>query len=277
LRFRCQLGHEFEARARNVAGVRNWCPECANTKRPTLERINARAQERGGTCISKTYVNQLADLQFHCEHGHKFATSWNRLQAGVWCPTCRRLYPSKHEPMDISEMAEWVERLGGECLSPRYEGAHHKYQFLCRAGHNWETRPSGLKKGAWCPECTGLAPITIDEIRETASFRGGRCLSSEAETELDLECAHGHQWSSTLSSFRRGSWCPECLDAAPKLGIERMISMAKERGGLCTSTSYHSPNQRLRFHCAVGHRWLATEALALAEWCPRCPRRAPAN
>jgi hypothetical protein len=263
LRFRCQLGHEFEAKAQGISR-RTWCPECAPNKRPTLDRINARAQELGGTCISKNYVNTLTELQFRCERGHKFALSWNRMQAGVWCRECRKMYPREADPMSLNEMAEWVERLGGECLSPRYEGANHKYQFLCRAGHNWETRPSGLKKGAWCAECTGLAPITIEEMRETASFRGGRCLSSECKGcnfRLDFECAHGHQWSATVTSVRRGSWCPQCFDTAPKLGIERVMQMAKERGGLCISTSYHSPNQRL----------VGTSHAALRGWCPRCP------
>jgi hypothetical protein len=279
LRFRCQLGHEFEAAAHAVT-LRSWCPECAHTKRPTLERINALSQERGGECTSKAYVNAQGMLSFRCARKHTFTLPWSRLKAGGWCRKCWKLDPREPDQMGLGELSELVERLGGECLSRDYEGANHKHQFRCRAGHTWETTPRGLKKGVWCGECTGQAKITIEEMRETAAFRGGRCLSKECRSnreKLAFECQYGHRWSATPGTVRHGTWCPRCLDTAPKLGIERMMALAKKRGGLCTSPSYHSPTQRLRFRCAEGHVWSAREPMVRREWCPRCPPRREAS
>lgn len=63
------------------------------------------------------------------------------------------------------------------------------------------------------PECE----LDIDDMRQTAEFRGGKCLSEtmvkgDLQTKLKWECAFGHQFeASPALVLLGGHWCPECL------------------------------------------------------------------
>ena len=58
---------------------------------------------------------------------------------------------------------------------------------------------------------------TIDDMRKTAEFRGGKCLSETMEkgdfrTPLEWECQFGHKFkASPVLVLEGGHWCPECL------------------------------------------------------------------
>lgn len=61
--------------------------------------------------------------------------------------------------------------------------------------------------------------LTIEDMREAAAFRGGKCVSLEMEdgdlhTPLEWECAYGHRFKSTpVTVLKGGHWCPDCLPA----------------------------------------------------------------
>ena len=50
-------------------------------------------------------------------------------------------------------MQDIAQERGGVCLSKRYVNAHTKLRWKCREGHEWKSRPNGIKNGNWCPEC----------------------------------------------------------------------------------------------------------------------------
>ena len=55
--------------------------------------------------------------------------------------------------------------------------------------------------------------LTIEEMYEIAKARGGKCLSTKyvnSNTNLDWECAEGHQWSATPGNVKAGKWCKVC-------------------------------------------------------------------
>lgn len=63
------------------------------------------------------------------------------------------------------------------------------------------------------------AGISLEDCRQAAAFRGGRCLS-ESMVEGDLfsplewECARRHRFSASPSLILKGGhWCPECMPA----------------------------------------------------------------
>lgn len=59
--------------------------------------------------------------------------------------------------------------------------------------------------------------LTIDDCREAASFRGGKCISEEMgnlglDSELEWECGRGHRFKATPRLILRGGhWCEHCL------------------------------------------------------------------
>lgn len=58
---------------------------------------------------------------------------------------------------------------------------------------------------------------TIDDMRQAAAFRGGKCLSEEMtkgdiHTKLEWECQFGHRFKASPALILLGGhWCPECL------------------------------------------------------------------
>lgn len=273
LRFRCQVGHEWTSTASLfVMGI--WCPSCAHTAKPRPENIAAVARERGGKSLGTPYENARTWLQLQCGKGHRFESRWPALRAGAWCQRCEKAPREEREPLDLGDLIAHARDLGGACLARDYGGANEPHAFRCRRGHVFETPPSRLAKGTWCPECTGMSPLTLEEMRATAEHRGGRCFATEVRTNrarLVFTCREGHAWSATGAAIRQGAWCPECLEGAPDEGIARVSAWARTRGGYCLSARYHNVAQRLRWRCAAGHTWRATEAVARMDWCPRCP------
>ena len=60
---------------------------------------------------------------------------------------------------------------------------------------------------------------TIEDMRQAAAFRGGKCLSEtmvkgDFRTPLEWECQFGHRFkASPVLILQGGHWCPECLPA----------------------------------------------------------------
>ncbi len=68
-------------------------------------------------------------------------------------------------------------------------------------------------------ESKPLAELDIEDMRQAAEFRGGKCLSatmikSDLSTKLEWECAFGHRFSASPALVLLGGhWCDECLSA----------------------------------------------------------------
>ena len=61
---------------------------------------------------------------------------------------------------------------------------------------------------------------TIDDMREAAAFRGGKCLSDalggDIYKKIRWQCAEGHTFeSSPYTVLRGGHWCPHCCMPSP--------------------------------------------------------------
>jgi hypothetical protein len=115
----------------------------------------------------------------------------------------------------LQTIREVASAQGGECLSPAYFGVGIHLRFRCAEGHEWQTIPNVIYKGHWCPKCAAserekARRLTLYEMQEIATSKGGRCLSEEyvnANSNLLWECSKGHQWKAIPNSIKRGYWC----------------------------------------------------------------------
>lgn len=63
--------------------------------------------------------------------------------------------------------------------------------------------------------------LDIEDMRQAAAFRGGKCLSESMEkgdlyTKLEWECHDGHRFfASPYCVLKAGHWCPECCQPSP--------------------------------------------------------------
>jgi hypothetical protein len=195
----------------------------------SFENIKAMAKDRGGKCLSEKYEGAHNKLEWQCKNGHIWKTTPNSIRRGSWCPQCTKNAWIDSKRMSISEMQEVAKTKGGKCLSTNYINNQTKLEWKCSKGHRWFATAANIKNhGKWCPKCSGNARLSIEDMRQIAKDRGGKCLSEKyinSVTKIKWRCSEGHEWSSVPSSVRSGTWCRKC--SRKKLKFKRQNDLAK--------------------------------------------------
>lgn len=181
----------------------------------SLKEMKALARERGGQCLSSQYISSTHKLLWKCGTcGHQWLARPSHVVKGSWCPLCgRKKSDLSRRRHTIEELDELAQSKGGKCLSSRYEGLKKPLLWKCSKNHQWEAQPGSILSGTWCPICNGQPIYTIEDMKELAKSRGGKCLSKKyinGQAKLTWECAVGHVWSAVPASVISGRWCPEC-------------------------------------------------------------------
>lgn len=272
LEWECRRGHRWMSTPENVKHG-NWCTECTKLERQEywLPKIKAEVERRGGKLLSTSYRNNHEKLKAICQKGHAFTfTKKSLLDIGSWCRRC------KCDAMmnTLEDMQRLAAKRGGECLSTEYQGVRHKLVWSCAEGHKWETTPTRIQLGHWCPQCGGTGKKSLEDAIELAKSRGGKCLSQKyvnAQVDLKWECAEGHRWQAGWSEVRSGNWCAECSGMKPHT-IQDMKAFAKAHGGECLSRSYKSNKDLLVWHCSNGHEFAEAynHISSRTYWCCEC-------
>ncbi len=88
LEWECRNGHRWHAMPSKVTEG-HWCARCASDAlKLGIERMREIAAERGGRCISETYVNSATRLEWECARGHRWFAKPNTITQGHWCARC---------------------------------------------------------------------------------------------------------------------------------------------------------------------------------------------
>lgn len=85
----CTKGHRWLTTPMSIIAG-SWCPTC-RLKRYSLADMQALARDRGGECLSDTYVSVRHKLQWLCARGHTWSTTPATVMTGHWCPQCANL------------------------------------------------------------------------------------------------------------------------------------------------------------------------------------------
>jgi hypothetical protein len=211
LRWRCAVGHEWEASPAHVKKSGSWCPRCAG-RAVTIADMAALAGAFGGECLSTRYVNSATALRWRCGEGHEFEKApaaikgWNG-----WCPEC-----GPRKPVTRARLEDAARRRGGRWLGPSKVFGFQRW--ACAKGHRWEARHLHVLYGrSWCPECAGNARMTIEDMQAVAKKRGGVCLSKtyvKSRAPLSWRCAKGHRFEATpMAVVQKKRWCLVCKRA----------------------------------------------------------------
>jgi hypothetical protein len=165
LLWECSAGHRWEQDPRKVLEG-SWCRQCHNDSlRHGLPAMQALAQSRGGRCLSTRYINARTPLRWRCSEGHVWDAAPYVIQKH-WCQTCaaRRRYGHT-----IDEMRALAHARGGACLSDEYAGTGTKLSWECHRGHVWQTTPTIVLGGSWCPSCA-----ILDRVRARNGWKRHR-------------------------------------------------------------------------------------------------------
>ena len=190
--------------------------------------------------------------------------------------TCREcLNKRKNKKLTIEQCHEFAKTKGGLCLSTEYTDNKTKMDWDCAEGHQWTATFNHIKNsGQCCAVCAGKKKLTIEECKQLAKSKGGKCLSTEYKcnnTKMSWECSAGHQWDSNFDHIKRGSWCPECA-GQKRLTIEQCRDFAQSKNGLCLSTEYKNIDEKMSWQCSKNHIWTTryNDIKNNGTWCPNC-------
>jgi hypothetical protein len=180
----------------------------------------------------------------------------------------------------INQIQQIAESHGRKCLSGSCNSLSSVLWWECDKGHRWQATPSRIRAVKnWCSVCAEKPNgTTIEDMKSLAKDRGGRCLSEAYKgslTKLLWECSEGHQWKTTPTTIKNGSWCPICSRnkqlSKTRLTIDAMQTLAKKRDGECLSEVYTNNRTKLLWECREGHTWEATpHGIKKGTWCPEC-------
>lgn len=288
LEWKCSEGHKWKSTPHNIKRGR-WCPVCGRYKKRRYKTkysiIDMRriAEERGGKCLSKEFINVNTHLVWECKKGHQWKARPTQVISGSWCPLC--VYEGRKRT--IEEMQQIAKERGGKCLSIKYININTKLLWECSEGHKWEAVPYNIISSKnWCPVCRrkyvatdNPSGYTIEDMQNFAAQRGGSCLSKKymgSHYKLKWRCERGHEWESRPTTMLSGGWCPICsrekrADSSRKYSIEDFKMIAKERHGECLSTEFTNSDLKLKWRCNKGHEWEASgRAIINGQWCPMC-------
>jgi len=265
MEFKCREGHVWKALPQSILHG-HWCRTCAYVPRDGLKQIRAAARERGGRCLSDTYVADHPGMQFVCAKGHLFRVTAKNIRRGSWCREC----PAAKR-RTVADMQAIADRYGGKFVSRTYQGFDVCHTWSCTEGHRFSIRPRCVRQGQWCPVC--IKPETsLDRALAFAAAKGGAAVTRgrvTAHQSVRWRCAVGHTWTSDPYRLARGTWCPWCTGRLPT--IERMQALAAARDGRCLSDKYIDQDTKLLWECEKGHQWWTRPASVRGgSWCPQC-------
>jgi hypothetical protein len=189
-----------------------------------LDFFKLLANNKNGECLSTEYIACDKKLKFKCSLGHVWETKpYYLVNNNSWCPQCNKSHKDS-----IETFQKIATKNGGECLSEKYVNCRTKLSFKCKKGHVWNAKPHDVKYSkSWCPVCSNSIKLTIEEMREIANKRGGKCLSNEyinSHTKLLWECKYGHQWDAKPSCIKNDNkWCPICSESKGERRIREYL------------------------------------------------------
>jgi len=223
-RFQCAHGHSWKVRPSKLMNEGSWCRRCAQRNHGSkllhqdgLTRLQAFAHQRDGKLLDTSYAGVSARYRFSCANGHHWQATGSEILRGSWCRACvnanKRIQYRLNDGLARLQAAAEAKR--GICLSAEYITVRTRYRFRCQEEHEWETTGHRIFRGAWCPSCAhDRIRLSIDQMRQLAEQRGGRCLSEQYKntgTKLHWECHRGHQWHAVPGAVLRGHWCAACV------------------------------------------------------------------
>jgi hypothetical protein len=155
IKLKCGDGHVWWTTPNGIK-VGHWCATCAGRGELTIQDMRETAAAKGGECLSKTYVNNRTKLKWKCSHGHIWDAPADHIRGGSWCPTC-----AGRPALRLQDMVKEAEKHNGKCLSPGYVNARTKLIWECHKGHSWKAIPDSIRRGSWCPVCSGRNRINV--------------------------------------------------------------------------------------------------------------------
>lgn len=209
-KWQCSKNHRWMACYRDIQQG-TGCPYCAHKAPKTLRDYLDLAEKSGIKLLSPEIPRHTKiKVEWQCELGHCWMTSYHSIQQGTNCPHCAgkaRITVDDYLALAAQKGIKWIES--------EIPKANDKTIWECSEGHLWEISYSEIKRGYNCPFCVGNASKTTEDYHALAEAKQIKWKGPEVSDTTVLtgwECEHGHRWQASYANLRRVKGCPECLD-----------------------------------------------------------------
>lgn len=124
-----------------------------HNSRVAVEKCKKFIASKGGTFLSAeldvTPQNRrYTYVSYKCAEGHLWRKILGQIACG-WCNTCGTI-KIRNTVQDAQALAT---KNSGSFLSKEYVGAHNKYTWQCKEGHEFNMQYNDVRNGSWCPQC----------------------------------------------------------------------------------------------------------------------------
>ena len=287
LKWECSEGHTWKAAPNHVKSDGSWCPDCAGLRRLTIQEMRSIANDRGGQCLSRRYVDANTTLKWECARGHRWmATPSHIKNDGSWCPTCssgmaericrtycRQLFGKpfpKSRPKWLKNSRGNQMELDGYCkdlsIAFEHQGEQHymvKSLYMGSEEQLLRRQKDDDEKARLCKR-NGVRLLVIPALflrtalEDLQQWLFDECIRLRVRRpagmltrEVKLQAA----WKTTFAAS----------------ALNELQSIAESQGGRCRSKGYTHSDIKLDWECAEGHRWSSVPRhVKMGSWCPEC-------
>ena len=149
LKFKCPEKHIFDASWESFTSGKR-CRTCYyNRRRTKFSEVKELIEKQGYSCLSEEFGGNYSKVKVKCPEGHIFKMRWDSFKAGHRCSVC--FYNKRKK--DFSEVKEYIQSQGYECLSTSYLNSASKLKLRCQKGHICEVTWNMFRLGHRCREC----------------------------------------------------------------------------------------------------------------------------
>jgi hypothetical protein len=245
------------------------CDLCAkeesstNLSKRTLHEINKFVSKLNGKCLSKTYLNNGAKLDFECSAGHKFQKSWSEIKNSLrWCSKCspNRLIGETMARLMLEHLLKvklpslYIKQMDGLQLDGYNETQkvafeYQGYQHFTDNSHFHQSDKrfeEQLKRDQYKKRLCKQNGITLIEILEFKTIRSGRIqlffvLVQEKLRELNIVYSN-ERFELDLIELYRGR-------------RSELYELAKEivKKNNCKIQEFIGSESKHTYFCAKGH------------------------
>ena len=232
--WKCHKGHSWES----TIGSRSQghgCPYCSgrfanednNLQKVRPHLIKEWHPTKNGNLSPRNIAqSSMKKVWWLCSKGHEWFASPNHRSRGSGCPYCSGQKICKDNCLETvyPVLHEWHPTKNG-AMTPRdvTPGSGTRTWWLCKKGHEWESKVNNRTHGYGCPYCSGrliteennLAVLYPDLARQWHPHGNGKLtpkdVSPGSEKRVWWICDCKHKWQATvINRTKHGSGCPYC-------------------------------------------------------------------
>lgn len=183
-----------------------------------------------------------------------------------------------------AEYKAWVETNRTDLtVVGKYVNSNTKIAHRCECGHEWNIRPSNVKRGVGCPQC-GIESASKSKtysheqyVEWVTQHRPGIIVLgtyTQGDTKILHKCRVGHVWETMPETLKARGGCPYCAKRKPELSYPDWL--AKFRPNIEVLGEYTKNDIKLTHRCDMGHKWKAVPAsIKAGTGCPHCAGKHP--